>query len=225
MNAKDRITTWSYGDHSFPINADDHWQRFKAEPFDEQVISVADCFFWQIQLSWIEQPLDDRKRFWDAFSKSDKEAARNIAVYGLLYSNNVKALELINDTISLERDRIAGKLKDQPSERTMERYFIIGLRFAEIAVKKDHRLWRQLANIIEAGGIDGGIKGGEDSFNGQVIREFCQLVSNSRALPTKKNLREALGLSSEKPDSERLRIALNELGLSGLPQGSTPAQK
>lgn len=214
---KARITTITIRDISIPVDADEAWNEFKVLPFAEQVAEVATWFFWQIQLPWIDLPEDTRKRFWNEFSKPEASEARAVAVHGIRFANNSDALQLLNRGIQFQRDLISGRFKNDEGNGGFQTAAFIGMQFAEMASKKDHRLFCQLADIIKAGGIDGGTKGGEDSFNGQVIREFSQFVSTNRTLPTKKKIRDALGLSNEKPDCERLRESLKELGLKGLP--------
>lgn len=199
------------------VDADRAWSEFKASPFEEQVAEIATCFFWQIQLPWIDLSEDGRQCFWDEFSKNEAVEARTVAVHGIRFSNNIDRLKLLNDAINFQRNLNAGRFKEDNADNFQSGAISIGLRFAELAEKKDHRAFQAFADIFKTGGIEGGNRGGEDSFHGQVIRDFCQLVLTGRTLPTKKLLRESLGLSSEKPDAENLRVALKSLGLSGLP--------
>ncbi|MES2658141.1 MAG: hypothetical protein V4689_05960 [Verrucomicrobiota bacterium] len=216
-NAQKRITTWHFGDLPVPVDADEQWDDMKNSTFAEQIEKIADGFFWIIQLPWIDLPATIRETFWEEFMSPGKERARKIAVFGLKYCNNEELFQLLLDSIGCEKSRSSGKFKDSP-DYALQSFALIGVKFAEMASKKDHRIFQQMADIIKAGGIDGGVKGGEDSFNGQVIRDFCQLVLAERTLPTKKQLRESLGLSDDKVDTEKLRIALKELGLGGLPR-------
>lgn len=220
MSAKTKkiITTIHIGNKaSVPVDAENDWLRFKESKFEEQLEEIIDSFFWIIHLPWFNLPPSDLDRFWNEYSKPEAEESRLVAVHGLVFSNNLESLQLLNDAIQRQRDKVAGKYSGK-SEDMLIHFALIGMKFAEIAVKKDHKLLKQLADVMKQGGIDGGTKGGEDSLAGQTIRDFCQLVATLRTLPTKKQLRESLGIGMEKEDSEKLRKEMKSLGLGGLPQ-------
>lgn len=217
QSEKHEVTNWGLGKLQIPVDAKMQWNEFLNDSFDDQVEAVASSFFWQIQLPWINLPLEKRSCFWKEFSRDGCEHARDIATMGILYTNNIESLLFLKRAKELRDKSAAAKGDKKKLKMFLLESAIIGQEFSEIVCKMDHRLFRKFADIIKAGGIGIGTKGGEDSFNGQVLRDFCQLVSASRNLPTKKQLRESLGLTSEKPDSEKFRIALKELGLNGLP--------
>lgn len=218
---KKRITTMSYGDKiSVPVDADEQWKGFTGMDFFEQVQSVSECFFWQVQLPWIDLPEETRKQFWNGFQQGDAVKARSVAVHGIPYANKIEALNLLNDAIEFERNLTSGRFKGEKMKDAFQSGAMsIGLRFSKMAEMKDHCLFQQLADLIKAGGIDAGEKpkGGEPSLNGQIIRDFCQLVRTSRTLPTKKQLRDSLDIGAGTSKVEKFRVALIELGLGGLP--------
>jgi hypothetical protein len=198
-----------------PIDAASHWQDFSESNFVNKLDEVAGVFFWQVQLHFMDLPQAAKDKFWRGITLAGTEKARFAAVHGMKFVNNYDLFTLLTDSIAVGNESPCGPDADHIRNARLQ---VIGFRFAEIAAKKDHRIFQRMADIMSHGGIDGGVRGGEDSINGQVMRELCQFVATHRALPTKKHIRESLGLETYKTDSEKLRIALNELGLSGLPQ-------
>jgi hypothetical protein len=198
-----------------PIDAASHWQDFLESDFADRLNQAASVFFWQVQIHFIDLPQAAKDKFWQGITAEGTEKARFTAVHGMKFVNNYDLFTLLADSIAVGNEPPCGHDADPSRNGRLQ---VIGFRFAEIAAKKDHRIFQRMAEIMSHGGIDGGIRGGEDSINGQVMRELCQFVATHRALPTKKHIRESLGLETYKTDSEKLRIAFKELGLSGLPQ-------
>jgi hypothetical protein len=197
---------------------DREWQEFQQKGFEDQLDAAISSFFWMRHIFGIELPQEAKNRFWEDFQRPDAERAREAAVYGLRYVNNLALFELLKSGMDFIENRDNGIYANDPEGARMD-IQIIGLRFAELASKRDYKDFRRMADMIQNGGIPDSNRGGEDTLHGQIVREFCQHVANFRTLPTKKQIRESLGIDGDdKSKHELLRKSLKELGLSGLPQ-------
>jgi hypothetical protein len=202
----------------YHVDTEEQWAEFSSEEFSGQLESVICPFFWAVQFNNNDLPLADKNKFYDDFQRPEAEHAREIAVRGLKHVNNWPLFRLLKDAMDWEKNRQSGH-NAKHTEAAISDAAVIGAEFAELAAKKDYRAFRRMADMLQAGGIPPGDKSGEESLSGQIVREFCLHFVNHRTLPTKKQLREKLGLSTEKFETEPLRKAMKELGLSGLPQG------
>lgn len=200
------------------VDIDARWSDFKKMPFEDQLETVTCSYFWMSQIFGVGLDVPAMNRFWANFQRPEAEKARDVAVNGITRVNNHALFSLLKSAMDFERDRAQGVYKDNHESGMMDGY-VLGLRFAELATRKDPADFRRMAAMIKNGGEIEGARGGEDTFHGEIVREFCQYVSNTRTLPTKKEIREGLGISSDDKDkTEILRKSLIKLGLSGLPQ-------
>lgn len=90
-------------------------------------------------------------------------------------------------------------------------------QIAELVTAGNHAAFQRMAAIVQNGGIRYGEKGGSYSAEGMVFASFCKLIRATRALPTKKALREDCGFVVGKQEEETFRKACKSLGLNGLP--------
>jgi hypothetical protein len=200
---------------SYEVDIDQEWKEFKESEFDCQLESASSWNFWMTQLFGVDLPQETKNKFWNEFQKPAAGKARIIAVYGLKWANYADHFSLLKSAIDLIKDRDDGKLADK-AEDALLHFASIGMRFAEMTARRDHRDFRRMAELIKDGGIPSGKRCGEDELNAEIMREFTIHFRNTRTLPTKKQLREAVGEN----DAERFRKSLFQLGLSGLPQSS-----
>lgn len=200
------------------IDIDLRFEEFKKMPFDQQLNEVISSDFWMSQIFGTSLDEASMKKFWHEFQKPDAEKARQVAVDGIAKVNHAELLDLLLDALDFEAARLSGDYeKDPMSGKNFA--MLLGTRFAKMVTNKDPSAFRRMAQLIENKGEIDGVRGGEDSLQGQVVREFCQFFSNTRTLPTKKQIQENLGIENDdKSKKEKLRGVMIKLGLSGLPQ-------
>ena len=217
MSDEPRITTFRVGDLSIPVDADKSWHRFSNDIPEGQLETVADESFWIIHLPWFNQPEDLRQRFWENFNTAAASKNRSTAILGLKYTNGGHLLELLNAGIQFDRDLKGGHFKGK-TDRMKNAAMVIALKFSEVVSKKDPKALRKMADILQEGGITVAREIEGETVNRTVFTAFRDLVKESRLLPTKKQIRHKLGWGDDDDAIDKLREALNALGLSGLPK-------
>jgi hypothetical protein len=204
------------------VDIDRKFEEFKKMPFDQQLDEAISSEFWMSQIFGASLDEASMKRFWNEFQEPAAERARWVAVDGIAVVNNAYLFDIMKEAIDFKSSREAG---DYENDRRLGELMAmrLGLIFANLVARKDPAYFRRMEAMIESGGNLDGSRSGEDSFQGQIVREFCQFFANTRRLPTKKQIRENLGIDSDdKSQIEALRKALIKLGLSGLPQTRPP---
>lgn len=200
------------------VDIDAKWKDFEAEDFDTQLETVTSSYFWMTQIYGVGLDENAMKQFWEPFQRSDASRAREIAIYGIARVNNHELFSLLKDAMDYDKARESGDY-EKDKELGMLDGCALGLRFAKLAANKNPGDFRRMAELLKHGGEIEGTRGGEDTLEGEIIREFCQHVANTRTLPTKKEIRVGVGIKSDdKNRCDKLRDSLKNLGLSGLTQ-------
>ena len=198
-----RMTTFSYGTASIPIDVDQHWNEFLNSDTDTQLETVSnDDTFWLIQLPWMDSPDEAKTVFWNAFATQTADRCREVAVRGAEYANKRQLLHLL---------QMAHRVSQMTGKRRMELAAVLGCQFADIVAEQDPKIFRRMTELVENNGIP---EVGGDTRNSKILRSFTDFVKTNRSLPTKSAIRKAVG-----GDEKKFSAALKELGLSGLPQG------
>lgn len=215
MKSETRLMKYFIGSLEIDVDPDMAWQDVLDEGSREQVASVADSYHFAIQLQVIELPLAMKKQFWQHYAKPDAEDARTRAYLGLAHRNHLEEFKLVQDAISYQRRTGEGFYRED-QKRFLEGGWQIGYKFSELIAVGDAPALRRIANIIEAGGIPEGRRGGIASEDGYMLENFVKLHLASRCLPTKKQLRAACGLNAIE-DKKLADKRMRKLGLWGLP--------
>lgn len=216
MKAKKRYTTIEgFTRKPLRIDVDKWWQTLLAMPPAERVGAALSP--WRITINMVGVELPDRikNRFLDHFLDPEAEDARAVALGGLVAANHDREMGIIESARQFDRRRLAGEYAGRLEDAAGD-MILFAPCFAEIVANRDVSSLRRMINILEAGGLPAGERGGIGSADGYMLEKFAELHVASRSLPTKKALRDACGLGKnedEKISSKRM----NKLGLRGLP--------
>lgn len=220
MKKGKRIATISYGDGEIQtpieIDVDEHWDGVLERTPEDRLNFVSSPFHFLIHLQHMDLPAAIKDRFYAHYSKPSAVKVRDVALWGLVASNYGNELSILHSVDDFNERRTAGWYKDRPGLFDMDMLrFAIG--FAEIVRKRDVSAFRRMEKILKSGGLPQGERGGLDSEDGFMFKNFVELHLASRSLPTKKALREACRIGGLNPE-EVAAARMKKLGLSGLPE-------
>ena len=205
MSKDTKITV---GNHSFDAN----WEKLKkdlqtaSEP--EIIESIGGDFYWLVALPQMKESEATKVRFWNHFSEASE--ARLRAVKGNKIASLDSELLLLNMALDcIHEQELTGRYDLKSAS-------IVGVQFLELVKNEDHKSLKAMADIIKLGGVKDG-RGGLESQKGKYLTAFAACHIRGWKLPTKKEIRDELGVL---PDADSTRDAdkiLREIGLGGLP--------
>jgi len=220
--ADDDFVTMDYGGGLvIKIDPAAHWQRLIEETPEDQNDSIVSGHHWMIVLFDINLPQDQKNRFWEDYQQPEAEKNRKKALKGLAWVNYEAERDLLNHTLweHEQREKAIAEKNEEACKLAWDGMALTGIKFADLVHALDYKAFERMAKILKEGKtpVSDAPKGGEHSDAGQMLRHFIRLHLETRGLPTKKELREACGLTD---DPKRASSLMKELGLSGLPQAS-----
>jgi hypothetical protein len=210
-----RIATVQYLGITFDVDVDAHWKRFLGDTPPNQLGSISTDLHFLIQLGCMDLSYPIKTRFLKFYSDPSKIKHRGISINGLVSTNYEAELNILREAALFQHKRTTGKYRDNLDVAHMD-MTSFAVEFAEIVQRRDVPALRRMINIIEAGGVPSGERGGVGSADRYMLEMFCKLHLATRSLPTKKQLRNACGLG--KLEDEKLAAKrMKKLGLWGLP--------
>ncbi|MCX6880759.1 MAG: hypothetical protein NTW21_44185 [Verrucomicrobia bacterium] len=197
------------------VDVDEAWKRLLSDAPQKQVASISTGFHFLIHLGCMALPYAIKTRFLSHYSAPKAIKARDIAIDGLVAVNHERELHILEQAGAFHHNLTTGKYRDDDDRMNMD-MLLFAVGFAEVVYKRDAAALRRMINIIEAGRMPPGERGGVGSADGYMLEKFCELHLATRSLPTKKRLRNECGLGgleNEKIAAKRMK----KLGLWGLP--------
>ena len=205
MSKDTKITV---GKHSFDAN----WEELKKDLQGSSELEVMEAiggdFYWLVALPQMKESEATKVRFWNHFSEAAETRLR--AVKGNRIAALDSELRILNSALGcVDEQERTGKWNIKSAS-------VIGLQVLEMVKNEDYKGFKAMADIIKLGGVKEG-RGGLESQKGKYLTAFAACHIRGWKLPTKKAIRDELGVL---PDADSTRDAdkiLREIGLGGLP--------
>lgn len=181
---------------------------------------LVDPLMWEFIKPWLKNEEQQIMDFWHHFNTPEAESARYCAAFGVKYSNWSGERVVVQLVRTIRRLRSAVPAKGLEAKGSwMEMSLMLRLgEWVVGAVENDLQAPRRLHDLLKNPEASDD-KTNRDHTPRNVLEAFAKLVADQEQLPTKKAVREAAFLGSDKNDRSVASREMMLLGLKGLQRG------
>lgn len=207
-----RVSEITMGGITFEADYDELLNELLNDSDYQLVETVSDHFYWLVALQWLDAEEIDKERFWVQFNSEGKYLARLRAVRGNMVVKNKTALEILEQADSNFRKLERSGSYDRDS------LAVFGARILTLIKDNDQKSFANISLILKNGYVSRGSVGGEGSNYWNFLDAFVRCHIDAKfQLPTKKAIRERLGIPQDADLRRDADKHLEHLGLGGLP--------
>jgi hypothetical protein len=208
-----RITKWTMGSITMDVDYDEMLRDMATDSELDIIEAISSSYYWSIALPWIDASDSVRTNFFEMFQDPEAVKARNSAIKSNYIAKKERELDLLEKAFSLTNN------KNKTGDDYKTSVVLFGCLMSDLITNEGgHKFLTSMGRILKDGRVNKGKSGGLQSNQGKLLKAFikCHLKDTSR-LPTKKKIRDLVGII---PDTDQRRDAdhnLRLLGLGGLP--------
>jgi hypothetical protein len=190
------------GESKIPVPVDRVWESLKNDSTEEQVGRLSNPVHWITALPTMDISPEIKNRFFANFTKPEAIKKRLGASIGLKPANHLAETELVGRVLnfieSTQEIENGNRNAIHDPELMIPEGYSIGRRFAELIAEGNTPALRRIIEILENGSVaPPSQRGGLGSVEGEVLRQWCKLHVESRALPTWGDVRIACGFTQD----------------------------
>ena len=217
VRSGERFVELLVGESKIPVPVDRVWESLKNDNTEEQVGRLSNPVHWITALPTMDISQEIKNQFFANFTKPDAIKNREVAFVGLKTANHRAEAELVERVLSFAEStqeiENGNRNAIRDPELMIPEGYSIGRRFAELIAEGNTPALRRIIEILENGSVaPRSQRGGLGSVEGEVLRTWCKLHVESRALPTWGDVRIACGFTQ---DEETIgRKAFGKFGLA-----------
>lgn len=193
-----------------------YWEGFKTiENFQDQKLRIASESHWDVVADLDEICLRGSEEFLGQFRNKRSEKARIQATLGLVGMKTLDHVWMRDMAHEFERLAESTHLTEAGKLRLDSLRGILAVNFANLLTGSNHSKFLTEVSLGKDLKADPAGKGGKDSPPGKVWDRFCWLHINQISIPTKTELRKAVGFTQDH-DKKHFSDYVKNLGLGGL---------
>ena len=213
----EKFVEFFIGDKKLLAPVEREWAELNSSTMEEQVETIIDPEHWQLALPAIDLPEEAKDQFFSNFTEPEAIKNRQVAHRGLIANNFNNEAELIRMALfyweQKQKDYKMNADAMHNPDLLLPIGWSIGDAFSKLIVDGNAPALRRIIKIVENGNcVPPSQRGGLGSVEGEVLRNWCKLHVESRALPTWGDVRIACGFTQ---DEETIgRKAFGKFGLA-----------